>query len=168
MAGHLPSCKVRGRQRGFTYFGVLFALVLIGMALATAGTVSSVETQRQREQQLLWSGNEIRLAIARYYAQAPEGLHYYPRDLSELLEDRRGPVMLRHLRRIYLDPMTGLANWDLVLAPDGTILGVSSTSTAAPIKRDGFGPADEFFRNSESYHDWRFVYLPQLTRGAPP
>lgn len=168
MGGHSPNCEGRGRDRGFTYFGVLFALALIGMALATAGTVTSIEMQRQREQQLLWTGNEFRLAIARYYAQAPQGLHYYPRALNELLEDRRGPVVLRHLRRIYADPMTGLANWDLVLGPDGTILGVSSTSTAAPIKRDGFRPDDEFFRNSESYHDWRFVYLPQLTRGAQP
>jgi hypothetical protein len=37
--------------------------------------VWSVVRQRDREQQLLWTGAEVRRAIGHYYHSAPGGLH---------------------------------------------------------------------------------------------
>jgi type II secretory pathway pseudopilin PulG len=162
VASHSTSFDVMRASRGFTYLGLLFALALFGMALAAAGTVWSLESRRQREQQLLWTGDQYRAAIARYFLASPGGLPQYPRDLAELLEDHRGPVVHRHLRKLYADPMTGVANWEIIHSPEGYILGVASKTHRVPIKKTGFEGADKYFVDAACYCDWRFVYLPQL------
>jgi type II secretory pathway pseudopilin PulG len=166
MALPMTSFRARRAQRGFSYLGLLFALALVGMSLAMAGTVGSFEQRRQREQQLIWVGQQYVAAIAHYYASAPTGLREYPRELADLLEDKRGPVMLRHLRRIYVDPETGQADWELLRLADGALIGVASASQQQPIKRAGFDVANAALTNAECYCDWHFVYLPQL-QGSP-
>lgn len=170
----LPSMKseprVPGSRRagGFTYLGVLFAVAMLGITLAITGSVYSMERQRSREQELLWVGAQYRAAIARYYQQSALGLHQYPRTLADLVEDRRDGLVRHHLRRLYPDPMTGQANWDVQLAADGAIVGVASRSRGRPVKQVGFKASDAFFENAECYCDWRFVFLPvtalQVTR----
>ena len=118
--------------------------------------------KRVREQELLWVGGQFRLAVQRYYEQGPGGVKMYPRSLDELLEDRRWPKARRHLRRMYVDPVTGVVDWQPVLTPDGQILGVYSPSSAVPQKRAGFDDEYSTFAEAETYADWRFVYLPQL------
>jgi type II secretory pathway pseudopilin PulG len=150
------------RECGFTYLGILIALALVSLSLAAAGTVWSVQKQRQREQQLLWVGQQFRDAIARYHSATPLNLHQYPRALEELVEDRRGPAVRRHLRRIYADPLTGAMDWDLVRTPEGAIIGVASLSMDTPRKRAHFDEVDAAFEGARCYCDWRFVYLPGL------
>ncbi len=55
------------QQRGFTYFGVLVLVVLIGLMLAAAGEVASQQAQREREAELLFVGHQYRDAIERYF-----------------------------------------------------------------------------------------------------
>jgi type II secretory pathway pseudopilin PulG len=153
--------------QGFTYLGVLFMVFLVGFAMATAGVVWSTALKRQREQQLLWTGDQFRRAIAGFYNNGPPGLREYPRELADLLEDRRGPVLRRHLRRLYADPVTGEADWQLIRLPDTSIIGVASRSSAQPLKLAGFGDEDVTFENASCYCDWRFVYLPALGRVIP-
>ena len=92
---------------GFTYIGLLFAIAILGFAMAAVGTMWSTAAKRDREQQLLWTGAQFRRAIASYYTNGPPGVREFPRDLADLLEDRRGPVIRRHLRRLYVDPRDG-------------------------------------------------------------
>jgi hypothetical protein len=33
-------------------------------------------------------------------------------------------TMRRHLRRVYLNPLSGQADWEMVMAPDGGVKGV--------------------------------------------
>ncbi len=150
---------MRGLTRGFTYLGLLFALVVIGLALGAAGTLWSVSKKRDREQQLLWTGGEIRRAIAHYQQAGPAGIKIFPRTLEDLVEDRRGPLLVRHLRRAYLDPMTG-GEWQMIRGVDGELLGVASRSTGVPMKQQGFTEQDRAFANAGCYCDWRFVYVP--------
>lgn len=159
-----PRSSAARRQQGFTYVVVLFAVVLIGLALAAAASVWKTSAARAREQELLWVGSQFRLALKRYYEQGPSGIKLYPTSLDELIEDHRWPVVRRHLRRMYADPVTGLVDWQPVLAPGGQIIGVYSPSAAVPIKRAGFEDEDAAFEEARSYADWRFVYLPQLDR----
>ena len=49
--------------------------------------------------------------------------------------------MLRHLRRLYRDPLTGSADWGVVKGPDGGVIGVYSQAPGKPLKQDGFPPA---------------------------
>jgi type II secretory pathway pseudopilin PulG len=158
----MSSSKTRTAQGGFTYLGLLFALALLGLALGAAGTVWSVVRQRDREQQLLWAGGEIRRAIGHYYQAGPGGLRAFPRSLQDLVEDRRGAAVVRHLRSAYPDPMTPTGEWELIRGSDGALTGVASKAKGQPMKQKGFAEADRAFEDAECYCDWRFVYLPQL------
>jgi type II secretory pathway pseudopilin PulG len=156
----------RGGQRGFTYLGLLLAVALLGAGLAATGSLWSVHAQREREAELLFAGDQIRAAIKRYYEEVPLGQqHRFPQRLDDLLLDKRWPTTQRHLRRIYLDPVTG-GDWVLVPAPSGGILGVHSRSTAVPLKRQGFGRFDTAFEEAATLADWRFVYRVAEEEGA--
>ena len=161
----------RGRRtpagaRGFTYLGMLALLVLIGLLLGTAGEVASRTAQREREAQLLWVGHEYRTAIGRYWARR----RAYPQTLEELLGTAplgtasSAPVLVRYLRQLYRDPMTNAADWVLVPAPSGGIMGVSSRSKRAPLKTGNFDPDDQAFALASSYGDWQFLFVPGMFR----
>jgi type II secretory pathway pseudopilin PulG len=141
------------RQRGFTYLGLLFAIALLGITLATVGVVWSTQTHRDKEVQLLWVGDQYRAAIARYHASAGQ----YPASLADLLEDKRFPGPKRYLRQLYPDPMTGAVDWQLIQGPDGAIQGVASSSQARPIKVAGFPERYVSFEGAECYCDWKFM-----------
>jgi len=160
--------RLQRRSQGFTYAGVLFAVVVLGLALSTAGTLWSASSQREREAELLWVGEQYVRAIETFYLYGPGGARYYPRSLQDLVEDRRGPVLRRHLRKLYADPMTGQIDWELEQLADGAIVGVRSRSTKQPFRRVGTGPAMIDFEEADCYCDWAFVYSPGLTRTLRP
>src|SRR5689334_18277728 len=124
-------------ERGFTYLGMLVIVALMGFGLAAFGELYSHAAQRERERELLFVGNQFRDAIASYYNKSP-GAKVYPKKLEDLVEDTRFPMPLRHLRRVYRDPMTGTADWALVEAPGGGFMGVHSVSEETPIKSGDF------------------------------
>lgn len=142
-------------QSGFTYIGLLLAVVIIGLMLTIVSRVWSTTAQRERETQLLFIGHAYRMAISSYVSLG----HQYPPTLQDLLADERFPVPKRHLRRLYADPMTGKTDWTLVMTPSGQgIMGVASSSQSAPIKRDGFETIDETFKGADCYCSWKFIY----------
>jgi type II secretory pathway pseudopilin PulG len=152
-----PRRAARG-QRGIAYLGVLMLVAALGLGMTQAARVWTTVQQRDREAQLLFVGDQLRAAIASYY-NAAEGSRYPP-SLEALLEDRRGLPTLRHLRRLYADPLTGSAQWGLVKAPDGGIMGVFSEAQGRPLKRQGFPARYEAFGDGDAYGEWAFVYLP--------
>ena len=94
----------------FTYLGLLFAIVVIGISLAVTGQVWSTASQREREVELIFRGNEIQ-GHRQVYDASPG-----PRSTLEHrrpYQDSRFPVTKRHLRRFYEDPFTGKPDWDL-------------------------------------------------------
>ncbi len=156
--------RARRNERGFTYVGLLAIVLLIGLLLAAAGEVASTVAQRERETQLLWVGHEYRAAIARY-----RGLYRsYPQTLQDLLgAGPDAPVQVRCLRRLYRDPMTNAADWVLVPAPSGGIMGVASTSGRTPLKTGHFDDEDDF-AEATTYRDWQFTYPPRIAPAATP
>lgn len=143
------------RQAGFTYIGLLMMVVIMGLMLTIVARVWTTTEQREREIQLLYIGHAYRMAISSYFALG----HHYPTNLQDLLIDERFPVPKHHLRRLYPDPITGKADWSLIMTPNGQgIMGVASSSTLAPIKRDGFEFADQTFKGSQCYCSWQFIY----------
>jgi type II secretory pathway pseudopilin PulG len=150
------------RQRGFTYLGLLFAIAIAGVLLAAVGVMWSTESQRQKEAELLLIGAEFRAAIASYYQSSPGLVKRYPAKLADLLKDDRFLGVRRHLRQIYIDPMTGTREWGLIPAPEGGIMGVHSLSEATPIKIAGFPFDWAAFEGKQKYGEWRFVYRPEV------
>lgn len=156
----------RSAQGGFTYIAVLAVVALIGIMLAAAGMDWSTSRQRDKERELLFAGNALRQAIANYYEGTPGTIKRYPASFDELLKDNRNAATVRHLRRVYADPMTGQANWGVVRAPDGGIQGVYSLGGGRPVKISRFRQRDSEFEGGRTYADWRFVYVPPA-RVAP-
>jgi type II secretory pathway pseudopilin PulG len=145
----------RTGQQGFTYIGLLAAVVIMGLLLTIVGRIWSTTEQREREAELLFIGHSYRMGIASYYAAG----HQYPPSLESLLTDERFPVPKHHLRRLYPDPLTGGAEWTLIMNPSGTgIMGIASSSQGSPIKRDGFDEIDRSFQGADCYCQWQFIY----------
>ncbi|MBI5599572.1 MAG: type II secretion system protein [Deltaproteobacteria bacterium] len=150
----------RGDQGGFTYLSLLFLIVVMGIALSVAGELWTTTVKREREEDLLFRGNEIRRAIGRYYEEGP-GIKQFPREFKDLIKDSRFPATRRHLRKLYADPFTGKADWEVIKNTDGTIKGVKSTSNDAPIKTANFHADLETFAGKSKYSEWEFAYSPE-------
>jgi type II secretory pathway pseudopilin PulG len=147
----------RRRARGFTYLTALFAVAFLGLGLTLAGETWRTAAQREREARLLWTGDQYRRAIERYYRSGPA---QYPRSMEDLLRDPRQAGIVRHLRQRYPDPVTGSAQWGYVRTPAGEIMGVYSLSPAAPFKAAGFAVGEDF-AGARAYSDWKFVFRPR-------
>lgn len=169
-AGRRPGER-RGRRyhrphAGFTYFGVLFILVLMSLGLGGAAQLWATADQRARERELLWVGNQYVKALRSYHKRSP-GIKTYPRSLDELLEDRRFPMPVRHLRQRYRDPITRLDEWGLVKNADGRIAGVYSLSAERPRKQGNFPAAWDEFADAADYGGWRFIADDALRPARP-
>jgi type II secretory pathway pseudopilin PulG len=144
------------RQDGFTYVGLLFVVAFMGLLLASAGQVWHTAAQRDKEEELLFVGQQFRDAIASYRAATPGQPKHGPKRLEELLDDKRGTINLRHLRRIFVEPMTGTRDWGLIKNGD-EIAGVYSQSDGKPYRSANFPPGFDTFAGAKTYRDWRFV-----------
>ena len=146
----------RSKARGFTYLWVLLLVALLGLGLTVAAEVHTTLIRQDKEKELLAIGREFREALRRF-REAPGGgqVAGYPSSLDELIHDERRGVVLRHLRRIYVDPMTGQPQWGEVRV-GGRIVGIHSLSTEVPLKKEGFELEYQHFRNAKSYGDWVF------------
>lgn len=137
-------------------------VVLLFVLVTTMGASSLVEihqtqTRREKEEQLLFVGDQYRRAIASYYGLIPPGgARSWPRSIDDLLSDQRFPTPVQHLRRAYPDPMTGKVDWTFV-RDRGGIAGVRSSSTQEPLKKSGFPDRYKQFEGRGSYADWSFV-----------
>lgn len=147
-----------GKQAGFTLVGALILCAFMGAGALAYGELASHAAQREKEQELLFVGNQFRQAIGAYYERTPGVVKRFPQKLEDLLEDKRHLVPQRYLRRMYADPITGKREWGLMQAPDGGIMGVYSLSDAQPIKRAGFAARDSILAATGHYSDWHFSY----------
>lgn len=151
---------VRLRETGFTYIGVLILVALMGIALAASGQVWHTLLKQEKEQELLFIGQQFRLALRQYARQTPGQARRAPLRLEELLQDPRYPGTRRYLRKLYVDPMTGKAEWGLLKGPAGEIYGVYSLSKDEPLKKSHFSQADKHFEGMKKYSAWVFMPTP--------
>lgn len=147
--------RVARTQRGYALIAALIAVAIVGFAATVAVERSQLDAQRERERELLFIGEQFRAALKSYYAVRAAGPQVFPKSLDDLVQDDRQLVTVRHLRRIYRDPMTGEADWVLDRSGD-RIIAVHSRSRGAPLKHAGFSPLEGGFRDAKTYADWRF------------
>jgi type II secretory pathway pseudopilin PulG len=145
------------RARGVVLLALLLTLALGSIALMAAVDVWALTRQRAKEVELLFVGDQYRQAIQRYYFGAPPGTRrVLPARLEDLLEDDRYPMPVRHLRRLYPDPVTGSGEWG-VLRVGERIAGVHSLSDKEPVKQAGFAPGYDKFNGKTAYSGWVFA-----------
>jgi len=148
------------QPRGIVLVALLLGMAFMGVLALLGADVWATTLRHERETELLFAGDQVRAAIRRYYYATPAGQRRtLPPSLDELLEDHRFPTPVHHLRRLYPDPITGDANWGLVLSGD-RIAGVYSLSEAAPLKQTGFAPAYAAFEGRGAYKEWAFTFIP--------
>ena len=152
-----------GRQTGFTYIGTLILITILAIAASSEVLLGSMQHRRWVAEELLFRGDLYRQALQSYYLATPPGQPRYPNALEDLLRDPRYPGIKRYIRQLYADPAASQKPWELILAPEGGILGVRSSSMARPIKRANFPDIYQNFEHKDSYRDWTFVFLPAAT-----
>lgn len=153
-------------ERGATYVVLLIAIAILATLASRVAQSWSMAERRQREEQLLFVGGEIRKAVESYYSLTPGPHKRLPESIEQLVSDDRFPKPVRHLRQRYADPMTGRDDWLIVQSPTGGILGVRSSSEQQPLKRAGFLASDAVFENAQNYGDWYFVHVPPALAGS--
>lgn len=145
-------------QRGFSYLWVLLLVALLSLGALRGAELAATASQRERETELLFVGYQFREAIGSYVrASGGNGINAYPASLDDLIEDKRFPSIRRHLRKVFVDPVTGEPEWGL-LTVGGRITGVYSQATSRPLKQGGFDPEEAGFANAKQYKDWVFAY----------
>lgn len=144
------------RQAGFTLLGLLFLVAGLGVALAAVGTAWETAARREKEAELLFVGDQYRRALESYYRATPGQVKRFPSSLADLVKDKRFPQTVRHLRRVYHDPMTSGDLWGEVREGD-EIVGIHSLAEGAPLKQAGFPKVYEDFEGKENYRQWVFL-----------
>jgi alkylation response protein AidB-like acyl-CoA dehydrogenase len=139
-----------------TYLAALLLIAVTGAALGAFAEAWSHARQREKEAELIWVGNQFKQAIGLYYQRSPGSVKRYPEKLEDLLEDKRHLTTQRYLRKIYVDPMTGAADWERISAPEGGIMGVRSASKTISIRAE-LGALNG---------NWRFAYEPPTVVGS--
>lgn len=156
--GEIRVCLRHNRhESGFTYLVLLAIVAIMGIMLAAVGEVWHMTLKREKEQELLFVGDQFRRAFSAYSLHTPGNARRYPLSLEELLKDPRYPGVQRYLRKIYVDPITGSTKWGLIKGPSGEIFGVHSLSADEPAKKSGFRLVDAKFEGREKYSDWVFM-----------
>jgi len=152
--------QIKLNHNGSVLLFLLISVSLFGLMAGIAGTSWQSIIQQGKETDLLWKGNKIRQAIGSYYEASNSE---YPTKFEYLIKDQRFLQVKRHLRKIYLDPMTG-QEWETIKNKNGGIIGVRSKSNKVPFKKNGFIKLNKTFIDQDSYKDWLFVYSP--SRGS--
>lgn len=164
-ASHTATGRAAAGQGGFTYLSVIVLVAIIGLVTATTLKVGSVLQRSRAEQELLIIGAAFSDALQSYASATPSGQPPQPASLKDLLKDPRFPGIRRHLRKLFVDPMTGKAEWGLVRLGDadgkndgkGGVVAVYSLSDARPVKIGNFPVRFQAFEGKAHISEWKFT-----------
>lgn len=151
-----PGERRRPAARGLALLAVLLLVAVLATTTMLTAQAWSTQAQRAREAELLAVGAEMRSALQSYLRNTPNGPAQLPASLEDLTLDRRYPMPMRHLRRVYVDPFTGKPDWVLIRSGAG-IIGFHSQAEAAPLRRSGFPIWAAGFEDARHVGEWRFV-----------
>jgi type II secretory pathway pseudopilin PulG len=145
------------QQAGFTYVGLVVFVAILGLVGAATLKVDGLLRRAAAEQELLEIGAAYSAALRSYAAATPRGSTPVPPTLQDLLKDPRFPGTRRHLRKLFVDPVTGGAEWGIVYLGDKTgVLAIHSLSQARPLKVANFDARFVGFENREHLSEWKF------------
>lgn len=155
---------IKKNQNGAILLFLLIVVAAFGLSASIAGSTWTTVTQRAREKELLWRGNQIRKAIESYHGRLQAGSQAsLPTSLDDLISDSRFVSVVRHLRRKYNDPMTG-ESWSLIKTPNGHLLGVHSRSVKKTFKKGNFSTENSNFNGKNRYNQWEFIFNPPANK----
>src|SRR5262245_34015360 len=118
----------QGGQRGYAMAALLVSIGVMMVVMTVAMPVWRTQTQREKEAELVFRGEQIARSINMYMRKMGGG--NYPPSLDVLVQGR-------FLRKKYKDPMTKDGEWDVILAAGGVPGGGESGSAPQPGGRGG-------------------------------
>ncbi len=93
-------------EEGYVLLAVIFLVALLTISLAVAMPKVAKEIQRDRELETMHRGKQYARAVKLYYKK----FGAYPPTVDALVKTNN----IRFLRKKYVDPTTGMADWKLV------------------------------------------------------
>lgn len=117
------------RERGYALLVLMMMVTVLLISLSAALPSVYVAGQREREEELIFRGNEYARAISLFYRQ----FRRYPASVEELSKKIHG---VRFLRRAYPDPMSRNGKWRFIHADANGILIDSRTQPRASSMTD--------------------------------
>jgi general secretion pathway protein G len=158
--------RLRRIEDGFTFVELLVVVALVAILASAVMPLAHVAIQRQKEIELRRDLRDLRTAIDHYKdaadgGQIPgtsvrAGSEGYPPDLETLVNGvetaggQNGTTMLKFLRRIPIDPMTGKAEWGLRAYEDKP----DSKSWGGQDVYDVYSKSDGAALDGTKYADW--------------
>jgi type II secretory pathway pseudopilin PulG len=100
----------QGGQRGYAMAALLVSIGVMMVVMSVAMPVWRTQSQREKEAELVFRGEQIARSINLYMRKMGGG--NYPPSLDVLVQGR-------FLRKKYKDPMTKDGEWDVILAAGG-------------------------------------------------
>jgi type II secretory pathway pseudopilin PulG len=169
-------------EDGFTMVAVVMIMAVMAILLTVAVESVSFLQRREKEEELIFRGNQIVEAIRLFRARNGR----FPLSLGELAKAKP-----RVLRKNWVDPMTGAPDWEPVfLGEDGTAVagggtGPQETPTPTPFgtpKPPGGAKtgaiigvhsrlcdqAIKLYDGRSRYCEWKFYFDPTKQTGPQP
>jgi type II secretory pathway pseudopilin PulG len=169
------------REAGFTYVGLIVLVAIIGLVGAATLKADALLRRAAAEEELLEIGAAFSAALTSYAEATPRGQPPQPPSLEELLKDPRFPGTRRHLRKIFVDPITGKAEWGIVWLNKGAgtgehggssgsgVVAVYSLSQSTPLKQANFDARFQGLENRAHIAEWKFAVTGQgVAQGQQP
>ena len=94
-------------EEGYLLLGAIVAIALVMIALSVAAVKVSFELRREREEESVQRANQYVRAIREYYLKFGR----YPGSVDQLVNTNN----IRFLRQKYVDPLTGKADYRLII-----------------------------------------------------
>jgi hypothetical protein len=114
----------RSGQRGFAYLMALIAVMVLVAASTVVLQKGATQARRNREQEMIWRGNQYKRAIRLYYHKTGK----YPQTIDDLV---KGLPQLHFLRQEYKDPTNKAdGTWRFIYVnAAGSIIGSTKYAT---------------------------------------
>ncbi len=106
------------RESGYALLLIMFLLALLVLATVAAAPRILTEGRREREEEMIWRGNQYAVGIKHYYMKNRR----FPTSLEDLTKPKNG---IRYMRQAYKDPMNKEdGSWRLIyVGPAGQLIG---------------------------------------------
>lgn len=190
--------QISGDERGYILLGIVILMVIMGIFMGAAVPIWQHVMQREREDELIWRGNQYVRAIELYQRKHPGA---FPAKFEDLVEQK-------FLRKLYEDPMAEDGEWKIIrqLSPEARRLGTAGRPPGAgrrgrrgeaqeerlPGRQSSMRSSSSRFGGSrglggivgvvskseeesirvldgkEHYNEWLFVYAPRAQAGRAP